>query len=361
MLNLLKYADDFPQMKLYLLANSSFCDLLKSRNVKVIKPRLNMDNIAIRTLWERHRLPRVLEQLKADVLFCPGGIINTDVPAGCLEVVAFRNMLILDERNRRKFPPGYMRCRLALLKRASIRSFRQADLVITLTHYAKAKLDEKIPDRKGASIVIHHGLDDTFRLNGGNLRRCKYLPAEDYLLYVSLMDAYKAHLEVVRAFDLLCRQRPTREKLLFVGPDQTPYGQRVRKEIRRSGLEDRIFVIGQLPHLDMPSVYHHATAHIFASTCENCPNIVIESLASGRPLFLSNRPPMPELAGDAAVYFDPDKPRELAALLLKHLDDERWTEEMGRRAYERSFRYDWETTARRTFETILQLKSGGVT
>ena len=107
----------------------------------------------------------------------------------------------------------------------------------------------------------------------------------------------------------------------------------------------------------MPSIYHHAKAHIFASSCENCANIVLESLGSGRPLFLSNKPPMPELAGDSAVYFEPYKPDELADLLLRYLDDERWMGEMGEKAYERSFLYSWEVTANKTFQMITKLNN----
>jgi len=166
---------------------------------------------------------------------------------------------------------------------------------------------------------------------------------------------YKAHVEVVRAYYLLCQQRHTKEKLLLVGPEYAPYAKLLRREIQRLGLESKVIITGCIPHTDMPSVYHHAKAHIFASCCENCPNIVLESLGSGRPLFLSNRPPMPEVGVGSAVYFDPYKPQELADLLSRYLDDEPWMKEMGRRAFERSLRYSWETTARKIFQAFEDL------
>ena len=356
--NILRYADKFPDIKIHIFAPLQFASLYAFPGIEVITVDFASKHILIRMLWEKWQLPKLLRQLDVDLVFCPGGTIQFSAPRNCRTAITFQNMLIFDKQNRLKYPPGYMRYRLALLKRLSENNFRNADLVIFISEYAKSILDEKVPDRRGRSFVIYHGTDNSFRKIGRkHVPRIKSLPDGDYLLYVSLIDVYKAHVEVVRAYYLLCQQRHTKEKLLLVGPNGTPYGKVVRKEIRRLRLEDRIFMVGRVPYADMPSVYHYAKAHIFASACENCPNIVIESLGSKRPLFLSNRPPMPELAGDAAVYFDPDKPEELAALLLKYLDDERWAERMGQKAYERSFRYNWESTAKKTFEAILRLKT----
>jgi glycosyltransferase involved in cell wall biosynthesis len=357
LLNLLKYADRFPDMKFYLLSSSLPENGLKK--VEMIQPNFNPSNIVLRALWERYCLPKLLQELRADVLFCPGGTLNTSPPPGCVTAVAFRNMLIFDTDSRQKYPPGYMLARLLLLERLSKSSFEKADLVIFISRYAKQVVDRKVPRRKGRSVVITHGIDDKFRTYADkNISRPDFLPEGDYLLYVSPIDVFKAQIEVVWAYHLLCQKRQTKEKLILLGPNHTAYATRVREEIERLGLRGRVITAGTVPYADMPAVYHYSKAHIFASTCENCPNVVIESLGSGRPLFLSDRAPMPELAGDAAVYFDPEKPQELAGVLLKHLDDEQWMVQMGRKAHERSFRYSWQITAKKTFQSMLELCMG---
>ena len=85
---------------------------------------------------------------------------------------------------------------------------------------------------------------------------------------------------------------------------------------------------------------------------------MLESLAAAKPLFVSNQTAMPELAGDAAVYFDPDNPEELTGLLVEYLDNKSWMDQMGRKAYERSLLYSWEKTARETFQEMLKLNVG---
>lgn len=359
LLNILRYAEQFDDMKIYVFSPPQFSHLYAFPAVKVIPCCFPAKSILHRLAWEKYRMPGFLKELEIDLVFCPGGTINFSPPSKCLTAITFQNMLIFDMYNRQKYPLGYMRCRFALLEGLSKKSLKKVDLVIFISEYAKKVIDMKIPDREGLSVVIPHGLDNRFQIGKEyDMPRLNSLPDEDYLLYVSFIDVFKAQIEVVQAYHLLCRNRDTKEKLLLLGSEHTSYGKRVRKEIQRLGLQDRVVIISHIPYTDMPSVYHHAKAHIFASSCENCPNVVLESLASGRPLFLSNKPPMPEFAADAAVYFDPYNPDDLANLLIQHLDDSQWMKIMAQKAFERSLHYSWEATARKTFQQILKLSTG---
>lgn len=351
--NVLHYIGKFPEIKIYVFAPPQFTNLYKSSEVQVIPCAVPSKSLLHRLLWERWKLPQLLEELEIDMLFCPGGIISTKPPTNCLTATTFQNMLIFDREGQRRYKFSYQRFRLELLKWISAKSFKNADLLIFISEYAKKIIDEAIPDRRGSSTVIPHGLDDTFRTAcKDDVNRLAILPDTEYLLYVSVLDVFKAQVEVIRAYHSLCQKRITKEKLLLVGPEYPPYGRLVRREIERRGLQDKVILIGKIPYSDMPSLYHHAKAHIYASSCENCPNIVLESLGSGRPLFLSKRPPMPEFVGDAAVYYDPYDPCELTDLLLRYLDDEVLIMEMGKRAFEISRNYSWETTAIKTFEAL---------
>ena len=82
---------------------------------------------------------------------------------------------------------------------------------------------------------------------------------------------------------------------------------------------------------------------------------MIEILGSGKPTFLSNIEPMPEIAGDAAVYFDPNNPQQLAELLIKYLDNEKFIQQISQKAFQQSFQYHWEKTAELTFNAFRNL------
>lgn len=357
--NFLKYSKEFGNLKVYFLADSLPAAAEAYEHVTLIKPTFDLRNIVLRSLWEKYRLPKLLAELKANILFCPGGIITSGKPANCRTVVSFQNMLIFDKASRSKYGIGYSRMRLKILEGISKKSFNDADLLIFISEHAKKVIDEELPLRKGRSVVIPHGLDNSFRTAYmENIPRSGYLPKTDYFLYSSLIERYKSHIEVVRAYDILSRKRKTGEVLLLAGPMSAAYGKQIKKEITKLRLEDKVIFTGRVPHAEMPALYHHARANIFASMCENCPNIVLECLGSGRPLFLSNKEPMPEFGGDAAVYFDPQKPHELADLLLHYVDDDKWAEGMKAKAYERSLNYDWAVTIRKICAEMINLCNG---
>ncbi len=310
-----------------------------------------------RAIWEKLRIPALLSKLRADILFCPGGIIANRVPSGCKTVTMFRNMIPFSEEQTRRYRPGYMRLRNLLLKRAFLDSMRGADLVIFLSNHARATIEAHLGSELRNQVTIPHGLARAFKRSTASqaTQTNASLPPEGYLLYVSTLDYYKAQIEVVQAYGLLKHKRPTKEKLLLIGPEYPEYGNLVRKEIANHRLEGSVLLAGPLPHSQMPEIYRNALVNIFASECENCPNILIEALASGRPVLSSHCPPMPEFGGDGALYFDPRSPADLAEKLASLLDDPTRMSELAAKAEDRSRLYDWEACARRTWQSLYQL------
>lgn len=331
------------------LVNSLPC----SSHYEIITPEFDTSSIFNRSLWQKLYLPRILAQSKADILFSPGGFLPVKVSPQIKTAVTFQNMLPFDDRERRRFPYSYIRSRLWLLKYIQGASIKNADLVIFISEYAKATIDGILPDRRGASLVIPHGLSDDFRRK--NTSRPERFKDQEYVLYVSILFNYKAQLEVIQAWAKLRKIRQTPEKLALAGPEYRPYAQRVRELINSLGLEQEVILTGPVPYSELPSYYQHAKINLFASSCENCPNILLEALAGGRPVLCSTYPPMPEFGGDAVEYFDPYNPDELASLFLRYLDNEELCATMGQKAFEHSFRYDWKESAARTWNALSDL------
>jgi glycosyltransferase involved in cell wall biosynthesis len=241
-----------------------------------------------------------------------------------------------------------------LLRFIQGRSFLYADLIIFISKYAKDVINQSIPQRSGHSEVIPHGVSENFR------RRAESdafgpLHGMEYVLYVSILTVYKAQLEVILAWTKLRARRQTPEKLVIVGPEYAPYGRRVRRLIQSLKLQDEVILLGEVPHSELPAYYQNAKINLFASSCENCPNILLEAMSAGKPLLCSNYKPMPELAGDAAAYFNPYDPEELAALLMRYLDDDALRQRTGAAAIKHSQRYQWSESAHLTWAALAEL------
>jgi len=94
---------------------------------------------------------------------------------------------------------------------------------------------------------------------------------------------------------------------------QTGAGREVREEIARFDLTDCVMAAGVVPRAELSCAYRHPFVDIFASECENCPNILLQAMAAGRPVLVSNSQPMSEFGGDAVAYFDSCSPRDFAS------------------------------------------------
>jgi glycosyltransferase involved in cell wall biosynthesis len=359
--NLLTYFPEEYASQAFVLAPDSLSLPAQRDNVKKISVNWPVGNPFVRAIWERLQLPRLVRQLNADVLFCPGGIIGSKVRASCKSVTTFQNMIPFDPELRRQYPFGYMRVRNWILKKVLLRSMLRSDLVIFISEYARKVVEMHTNGKLHNVAVIPHGISPAFRKSGkGISERLGSFSTGDYLLYVSTLDHYKAQLEVVQAYALLRKRRDTKEKLVLVGSEYPEYGQKVREKITELGLDNDVLIVGIIPHTDMPGVYQNAALNIFASECENCPNILLEALAAGRPVICSNFPPMPEFAGDAVVYFNPKLPVELAEKMAALLADPSRMIELAEKAVKQSALYDWGSTAKKTWETIRQLTGGTV-
>ena len=231
--NLLDHLPPCAPITIYVLAPDTLTLPSDDPRIRRIPVRWPLENPFLRAVWEKFRLPALLSQFGADVLFCPGGIIGSRVPRGCKTVTMFRNMIPFSDVQNRRYRPGYMRLRNFLLKHAFLRSMRSADLVIFLSDHARTTVEAHLGARLGNAVTIPHGLAHAFRrpLTSQKAAHAATLPLPGYLLYVSTLDYYKAQIEVVKAFALLREKRVTNEKLVLVGPEYPEYGQLVRKTI----------------------------------------------------------------------------------------------------------------------------------
>ncbi len=312
LINLLKHAPERTDLEIVLAAPADLKFSTGKANIVRFMPFSPVRNPFFRTFWEIFFLSRLLRKLKVDVFFSPGGLVMTQVPKGCKSVTMFRNMMPFDLKQRKKYPLGYMRVRNWILEKMMLNSMKNADFVIFISNYAQKVIQNRANRRLKNTAVIPHGINSRFRPISGGYPRPKWLPDEDYLLYVSILDVYKAQLELVRGYAELKKFRTHIEKLVLIGPDCTQYARRVRREVTALDLERDVLLLGEIPYQKLEAAYHHAKLIVFASECENCPNILLEALAAGKPMIVSNRPPMPEFGGNAAVYFDPTSPSDFA-------------------------------------------------
>lgn len=355
--NLLEFLPEDLKLEVFLLVPENLDYLANEPGITMIRTRWSMENPIVRAIWEKFRLPSLIKEIRADVLFCPGGIVGAKPHPGCKTVTMFRNMIPFDLPIRKRYPLGYMRTRNWILEQAMLKSMIDADLVVFISEFAKSVIERRSGGRLKRTVVIPHGVNKRFFRDPNDLLRAPdWLPSDGYFLYVSTLDVYKAQVEVVRGYVMAKKRMAFSQKLILCGPQYPKYARRVREEIKNLGAENDVIITGSIPYEELPAVYQHATLNIFASESENCPNILLEALAAGCPILCSDRPPMQEFAADTVVYFDPGSPEVLAEKIGTFLNNPLEMRRRADRALEFARKYDWKQAAHSTWRAIAELR-----
>jgi glycosyltransferase involved in cell wall biosynthesis len=305
--------------------------------------------LARRLLWQRFSLPRLAREA-CDLLFVPGG----NASAGFRPVVTMsRNMLPFEWPELRRYGLTPMALRLVLLRFGQSRTFARADGLIFLTEYARSAVGRiaRLPARV---TVIPHGVEDRFRIAPRAQRPLVACSAEQPLraLYVSIVDVYKHQWHVARAVKQL-RDEGLPIAIDFVGPAYGPALQRLEATLRELDPEGRLLRYrGPVPFAKLHELLRDADLFVFASSCENMPNVLLEGMAAGLPVACSNRGPMPEVLGGAGTTFDPERPDEIARAMRELAVDADLRARLAAAASERARRFSWQRCADDTLRFI---------
>ncbi len=307
-----------------------------------------------RTLWQRYFLSQAAKDEGCDVLFVPGGSY-----AGSFHPVVSmsQNLLPFEMPELRRFGWTLLTLKLLLLRLTQTLTFKKSEGVIFLTEYAREVVLKITGQLRGQTCIIPHGLNPRFT-RAPKLQRniADYDEAHPYrVLYVSIIDQYKHQWRVVEAVAAL-RKQGLPIVLDLVGPAYPPALQRLNTAIDRFDTERHwVHYHGAIPFESLHQQYAQADLGLFASSCENMPNILLETMAAGLPVACSNKGPMPEMLGDAGVYFDPEQPKDIARALLELIESPTLRTDLAHASFELAQHYSWQRCANETFEFIKQI------
>ena len=196
--------------------------------------------------------------------------------------------------------------------------------IVTPSEYTKRTLVDQFDFPEKRIRVVYHGVHPIFldESNGGS--RPDLLPqgAADYLFFPASQLRRKNHRVLLDALVIL-RKRYAFEPHCVLTGDMTPnpMGVDVRLEILKRGLSTTVHHLGTVSLAELKYLYANAKALVFPSFFEGFGIPLLEALTVGCPVIASNRTSIPEVAGEAALYFDPHDSGDLADALFRFYQD----------------------------------------
>lgn len=297
--------------------------------------------------YEQFALPAELRRHHIDLLYTAKNLAVFRAP--CPQVIAIRNMEPF--RYRAFENPFSLNVQSRIKWELTKRSIRLASRIVAVSNAVRDAVIERFPNAAPKVHVVYNGNPVM------QAASCKPQAASlPFLLSASKFVAYANQLTLVEGYARLVAKRPDAPPLWFAGGvHDARYFERVRDRVTALRLTDRVRFLGLIPQEELYVLMRQATAFAFPSMLESCPHTLLEAMACGAPIATSNVPPMPELCGDAAVYFDPRDPDAITTTIARLLNDAALRERLITAGRTRAQEFTWEKTARgllSTFESV---------
>lgn len=301
--------------------------------------------------WHQLGLPALCRREKFDVMFLPAGNRRLPFRLPCPTVGTVHDFSSLHVNG--KYGPS----RMFYVRRVLPFLVRQLTHVITVSEsskrdivaYAGVDSDRVTVIPLAADGAVFHPRDrEACRAE----IREKYGVQGPYVLYTSRLEhPGKNHVRLIRAFATLKQADAIPHQLVLAGGDWDR-ADVIKAEAAACGVSSDIIFAGFVPGGDLPLLYGAADLFVFPSLYEGFGLPILEAMSSGIPVACSNVSSMPDVAGDAALLFDPSDERDIEQTLRGVLCDPDVRTSFARKGLERAAQFSWATTASRTLDVI---------
>jgi glycosyltransferase involved in cell wall biosynthesis len=254
-------------------------------------------------------------------------------------------------------PGKYDRARLFYITRVLPFLVRRLTHVLTVSESSKRDIVEyaRVPEEKvtvtplAANPGVFFPRDQQEAVAMLSPRHAVRTP---FILYTSRIEhPGKNHARLIRAFAELKRRDRIPHQLVLAGADRER-AEEVHRTAEESGFAEDILFTGFVATEDVPLLYQAADIFVFPSLYEGFGLPILEAMACGTPVACSRISSMPEVAGDAAILFDPDEEGSIASAIGSIICGTDLRKDLSARGLERSRQFSWARTAAQTLQVL---------
>jgi glycosyltransferase involved in cell wall biosynthesis len=227
-------------------------------------------------------------------------------------------------------------------------SVKRATRVIAVSHSTRNDLVRLLGVEPAVIDVVPNGVGTPpadVALDESELRARLGLGERTIVLCAS---AKRPHKNLPRLLDALALIPAERRPLAVLTGYPTEHEQELREQAATLGITDDVRILGWIAQDELEGLYHAAACLVFPSLYEGFGLPVLEAMARGLPVASSDRSSLPEVAGDAALLFDPEDTAAIASAIERLIGDPAEAERLARAGLERVAAFTWEACARAT-------------
>jgi glycosyltransferase involved in cell wall biosynthesis len=285
--------------------------------------------------WYDYKVPGYLKKAQSDVFLSPDGIcsLRTKVP----QVLVIHDLAFLHDAD---FLPAQQRW---FYRHYTPRFIRKAAKIITVSEFSRKDIVAHYPAAERKIEVVYNGVDVRIKPLEWESREAvkqRFAEGKEYFLYIGSIHPRKNLINLLKAFSIFKKRQQTNMKLIIAGRLAWKNESFVQA-LSTFRFRKDVYLAGYLSRSDLISVLGAAYALVNPSLWEGFGMPLVEAMQSGVPVICSDTSVFPEIAGEAACYFNPLQPESIAEQLSHIFKNEEDRARMVDKGLRQATRYNW--------------------
>lgn len=295
----------------------------------------------LRAIWSMTALPKAANKDGLDFFWGPAHRLPRGLSADLPTILTIHDLVWRKAAET-------MHWQTWIGERAFMRpSLKRADRIVAISHATARDIVAFQPETAGRIEIIHPGLTELPPPGGRPLTPVDSEGnAERYALFVGTLEPRKNLVRLLEAFASLTPSRIANLKLVIAGGQGWQLGN-LSTLIAKLDIEKRVILTGYVSDSELSQLYSGAEFLLIPSLYEGFGLPIIEAQSFGVPAITANGSSMPEVAGDAALYVDPDDTAGIAHAILRLASDAELRTELIDRCKCNAKRFSWVSAAHR--------------
>ena len=298
-------------------------------------------------LWEQKSLPKAAKELNLDILHCTSNTapIRCNIPL----ILTLHDIIFLEPRDKNNSSlyqnMGWMYRRIVVP-----RILKKCRRIITVSEFELDNIVSKLSIPRERMAMIYNGYNEWFKpAVETDFTYQKYIDESGYFFFLGNTDPKKNTERTLIAYSIYLKKSEQKRKLLMADLD-SQYLNDILSRNNIDHIHEKIVMPGYIVNSDLPNIYSNAFAFLYPSLRESFGIPLLEAMACGTPVITSNSSSMPEIGGPYAILINPEKPEEIAEMMLKLENDDTFYRKQEEVGLQRAKLFSWKQTAERLLE-----------
>jgi glycosyltransferase involved in cell wall biosynthesis len=356
-----RYIEEMLEQILLLDTKNEYVLLIREKDKDVIPLKAkNLSLLPVDIDWynfkEQIKLAKIIEKQNPDLVHFTN--FNFPLRYKGKFVMTIHDLTLLHFKNIRRGGLSVVRYKVRdQARRLAMRQgVKRARMILVDSEYVKEDIVKTYKIRRNKITVAHLAGEAAYQRARVDLE--KFNINKPFLFYTGNAYPHKNLERLILAFGKLTTKYML-DYQLVIGGKKDDFHAGLEEDVRAAGLNDRVIFTGFVTDAELAGLYKAASLYVLPSLSEGFGLPGLEAMSYGLPVVSSNATCLPEVLGDAAVYFNPKSVSDMASVMSNVLADKDLQAKLIKKGYAQIKKFSWKKTANITlgvYEKLLQQK-----